>query len=110
MIDETLRAIEARLRERGAMTDEHRAELLTLVGKLRLELDELAQTDPEQAMQVANLTERTARYATREPPDGQLVQQSSRSLRQAAYQLEASHPRLARLADSLVRMLADMGL
>ena len=110
MVEETLQHIESRLRERGTMTDEQRAELLALVGKLRLELDELEQTDPEQAQQVANLTERTARYATREPPDGQLVEQSSRNLQRVAYELEASHPRLARVADAILRMLADIGL
>jgi hypothetical protein len=110
MVEETLQHIESRLRERGTMTDEQRAELLALVGKLRLELDELEKTDPEQAQQVANLTERTARYATREPPDGQLVEQSSRNLRRVAYELEASHPRLARVADAMLRMLADIGL
>lgn len=65
MIEDTLEKIEARIKESKSISEEKRRELQDLLGKLRNEVSNLAETSPEQAESITNLADISTSEATR---------------------------------------------
>lgn len=65
MTDDTLAKIEARIKGSDAINEDKRRELQDLLAKLRAEVSNLAETRPEQAQSITQLTDISTKEATR---------------------------------------------
>jgi hypothetical protein len=110
MLDETISKIEARIENSGALNDAHRAELLKLLGQLKSEVGELSKTHQEQAESIASFAEISAREATREAPNPDLIGHSIGGLESSVGGFEKSHPALVAVVNRIASMLANMGI
>jgi hypothetical protein len=110
MLRDTISKIEGRIQNSGALGDEHRAELLKLVGQLKTEITELSKTHQEQAESIAALAEVSAREATRESKNPQVLRHSIGGLQSSVGEFETSHPRLAAVVNRIASLLANMGI
>jgi hypothetical protein len=110
MLQETISKIEGRIQNSGALGDEHRAELLKLVGQLKTEITTLSQTHQEQAESIASFAEVSAREATRESKNPQVLRHSIGGLQSSVGEFETSHPGLAAVVNRIASLLANMGI
>ena len=98
MIEETIRQIEARLNASTNLTPETRAELLSLLAKLRAEAAQLP------------TSERTAA----EPNDGaaepESMQEHAERLRSSVEEFEESHPKVVQLVNHIANTLSGLGI
>src|SRR5580700_5193420 len=95
MLQDTVSKIEGRIQNSGALSDEHREELLKLLGQLKTEVTELSKTHQEQAESIAAFAEVSAREATRESRNPQVLGHSIGGLQSSVQEFETSHTRLA---------------
>lgn len=97
MIEETIRQIEERLRASENLAPETRAELLSLLAKLRAEASQLPSDK-----------------SLPEPPGdaavAKSIQDDAEHLRSALEEFEDSHPKLVQLANHLANTLAGLGI
>jgi hypothetical protein len=77
---------------------------------LRTEIGQISKTHQEQAESIAAFAEVSAREATREERNPQLVEHSIGGLKSSVREFETSHPRLAGVVNRLASMLANMGI
>ena len=110
MLKDTISKIEGRIQNSGALGDEQRAELLNLVGQLKTEVTELSKTHQEEAESIASFAEVSAREATRESKNPQVLEHSIGGLQSSVGELETSHPRLAAVVNRIASLLANMGI
>lgn len=110
MLDETISNIETRIEKSAALDDAHRAELLKLLGQLKSEVGELSKTHQEQAESIASFAEISAREATRQAPNPDLVGHSIGGLESSVGGFEKSHPGLVAVVNRIASMLANMGI
>ena len=99
MIEETIRQIEERLQSATNLSPETRAELLTLLSKLRVE-----------AAQVPAISERTPTAEIARPSVPESMEESADQLRRSVEDFEESHPRLVQLANHIANTLAGLGI
>lgn len=99
MIEETIRQIEERLQSATNLSPETRAELLTLLSKLRIE-----------AAQVPARSEPTAAAEFARPSEPGSMEESADQLRRSVEEFEESHPRLVQLANHIANTLAGLGI
>ena len=97
MIEETIRQIEERLQNARNLSPETRAELLSLLTKLRDEASRLprGKSLPDLAGAAA---------------EGKSVQEDVERLRSAVEEFEDSHPKLVQLVNHLANTLAGLGI
>lgn len=93
MVEDRIRNIEARVRESTNLPESAKGELLDLLGALRGELQGVKREHLEKAEGIAGGSEAGHREAI-----------------EALASLEATHPRLAALANRLAVALANMGI
>jgi hypothetical protein len=93
MLDETISKIEARIENSTAIDEAHRGELLKLLGQLKTEVGELSKTHHEQAESIASFAEISAREATRESRNPELVGHSINGLETSVEGIEKSQPK-----------------
>jgi queuine/archaeosine tRNA-ribosyltransferase len=98
------------LRSAESVPDERRQELLTLVGTLRNEINELSKTDQEQAQSIAGFTQVSTHEATRNEPNPDLVKVSLEGLSGSVVGFEKSHPRLVQIVNSISTTLSNLGI
>ena len=110
MIRDTIGRIEERLRDAGSLTDEHRAELLKLLGTLKTEVSHLAEDDAEKAQSIAGFTAVSAHEATRDERNPELVELSLKGLSRSVEGFEESHPRLVQVVNSICTTLSNLGI
>jgi hypothetical protein len=110
MLHDTISKIESRLQTSAALNESQRAEVLKLLGQLRTEIGQISKTHQEQAESIAAFAEVSAREATREERNPQLVEHSIGGLKSSVREFETSHPRLAGVVNRLASMLANMGI
>jgi Domain of unknown function (DUF4404) len=110
MLKDTISKIEGRIQNSGALDHEHRAELLKLVGQLKTEVTELSKTHQEQAESIASFAEVSAREATRESKNPQVLEHSIGGLQSSVGEFETSHPGLAAVVNRIASLLANMGI
>ncbi len=110
MLQDTISKLEGRIQNSGALDGEHRAELLKLVRQLKTEITELSKTHQEQAESIASFAEVSAREATRESKNPQVLQHSIGGLQLSVGEFETSHPGLAAVVNRIASLLANMGI
>ncbi|MEW6306999.1 MAG: DUF4404 family protein [Verrucomicrobiota bacterium] len=110
MIDDTLAKIEDRIRNSGSIAPERREELLTLVSKLKGEVNDLSKTHSEEAQSIAGFTGVSAHEATRQEPNPELLKVSIKGLQASVDGFEKSHPKLVRIVDSICQTLSNLGI
>ena len=109
MIKDTVSKIEAHIGQSG-VKDDSKAELLTLLGTLKSEIDELSKTHGEAAQSIAGFTQVSAHEATREEPNPALVQQSLQGLAASVEGFEGTHPRLVAIVNRICTTLSNLGI
>jgi hypothetical protein len=110
MLQDTISKIEGRIHNSAALGDDQRAELLKLLGELKTEITLLSKTHQEQAESIASFAEVSAREATRESKNPQVLQHSIGGLQSSVGEFETSHPRLSGLVNRIASLLANMGI
>ena len=110
MIRDTIGKIEERLQQADTIKSENKAELLSLLGRLKAEVSELSETDAENARSIAGFTAVSAHEATREAKNPQLFELSLKGLAASVEGFEQSHPRLVHVVNSLCTTLANLGI
>ena len=110
MLRDTIRKIEERLERLEAVPPEKREELLTLLGALRDEVNELAKSDAEHAESIKGFVDITAHEATREEKNPRLLQHAVDGLASTVQDLELSRPRLVENVNAICSWLASVGI
>jgi hypothetical protein len=100
MVEDRIRTIEARIRDSANLSEPAKAELLDLLAALRGELQGVKKEHLEQA-------ERSAQGG---PAHAESLDAAMGGLSNTVTALEATHPRLADLANRLAVALANMGI
>jgi hypothetical protein len=98
MIEETIRQIEARLNASANLAPETRAELLSLLAKLRVEAAQLP------------ASERAAPEPSGEAAEPESVQEQVEQLRSSVEEFEDSHPKVIQLVNHIANTLAGLGI
>ena len=106
MIRDTISKIEARL-QGSNLSDEARAELLTLLGELKREI---ATVEPEVGQSIAGQTEHLARHATDEPRNPESLKRSLDELSASVDGFEKSHPGLVQVVNRICTTLSNIGI
>ena len=110
MIDDTLAKIEARIQSTDTVSEDKRRELQQLLATLKSEVASLSKTHAEQAESIAGFTELSAREATRDTKNPQLLQLSLRGLTSSAKEFETSHPNLVHIVNAIATTLSNLGI
>jgi len=95
---------------RSKLNEQEQAELLGLLGKLRGEIETLAQTNSLDAQSIAGLAVASTNEAVRENPRPEVLEPSLDALTNSAKALEISHPSLVRVVNSICMMLSNIGI
>ena len=110
MIDDTVSKIEAQVRNAGAISQEQKAELLKLLGALKLEVATLSKTNAEDARSIAKFTEVSALEATRSAQNPKLRELSLEGLKSSVEGFEQTHPKLVQAVNSISQTLSNLGI
>ena len=110
MLQKTIENIEAKIRENNSVTDESRAELLSLLAMLKAEVGELSKTHPEHAESITSFAQASAHEATRKEKNPDLLRLSLSGLTASVKELESSHPDLTQVVNKVSQALANMGI
>jgi phage I-like protein len=110
MIQETLSKIEAQIECAGTITPEAKEELRQLLGTLKAEVGEIAQTHAEQARTISGFAQVSAHEATREQKNPQLLKLSLEGLAASVGGFENSHPRLVAIVNRICTTLSNLGV
>ena len=109
MLDDTLKKIETIITN-SRMMDEKKTELQELMGTLKGELGDLADTHEPQAQSIAGFAKLSSHEATKEPQQKELVEISMTGLKLSAEEFEMSHPKLARTINAICVALSKAGI
>ena len=110
MIKETLSKIESAITKIEAAEGKDKAELVTLLRKLKDELAALPESNLDDARSIAHFTETAAHEATRANTS---IERKNLSISGIAYSVkgfEVSHPELVEVTNEICMMLARMGI
>lgn len=110
MIKSTMKKIKAKIQQEGAVTDERRTELLSLLSKLEFEITKLSKTHSEHAESITGFIERSTHEATRREKHPELLKLSLASLTESVKGFETSHPLLVADINNICTVLANMGI
>jgi hypothetical protein len=110
MVDETLAQLEVKIRDATALNAEQQTELLRLIQALHAEIHPLAHTHAEQAESITGFTRVSTHEAVRQQKNPQLVELALKGLISSVESLEASHPELVRVVNSISMFLANLGI
>lgn len=110
MIKDTLAKIEEQIQNSANLTPERRAELQKLMETLKAEVNELAQTNEDDAASIAGYTGVSTHEAMRSEQNPELLQHSLNGLTASAAQFEKSHPRLYQAVQSVTNTLSNIGI
>jgi hypothetical protein len=110
MIEKTIGEIEAKIRGANAVSEEHKRELVELLGRLKSEVGTLAKTHEEQARSIAGFTQVSAHEATRAEQNKELRDLSVQGLRSSVDGFEKSHPKLVQVVNAISNTLSNLGI
>ena len=110
MIEKTISEIEAKIRSTESVSEDHKRELLGLLGTLKTEVGTLAKTHGEEADSIANFAKLSAHEATRTEPNQQLRDLSNQGLLSSVGGFELSHPKLVQIVNSISNTLSNLGI
>jgi len=110
VIQGTLAKIESAIAKIEAGDSKDKAELVSLLKKLKAELAELPESRIDDARSIAHFTETAAHEATR---SNKSMERKNLSISGIAYSVkgfEASHPQLVEITNEICMILARMGI
>ena len=107
MIRDTISKIEARLQGSNALSDDARAELLSLLGELK---SEIANVEPSVGQSIAGQTESLTKAATEESRNPELLKRSLDELSASVGGFETSHPGLVQVVNRICTTLSNIGI
>ena len=107
MIRDTISKIEARLQGSNALSDDARAELLSLLGELKREI---ANVEPSVGQSIAGQTETLTKQATEESRNPELLKRSLDELSASVEGFETSHPGLVQVVNRICTTLSNIGI
>lgn len=110
MIKDTVSKLEDAIRKLDSADSKKKAELVSLLSRLKGEIAGLDETHGEHARSIAGFAEVAAHEATRKTKSGRLLALSMDGLASSAKALEASHPKVVETADEICRFLAGLGI
>lgn len=110
MIKETIKKIEKTIEEVDSIETGRRSELLGLVDQLKSEISTLPNSHSEHAESITRFMEVSTHEAMRRTKNQDLLDLSLQGLSSSVKELEASHPKLAEVVDSICRMLSGIGI
>jgi Mg2+ and Co2+ transporter CorA len=110
MIKKTIGEIEAKIRGADAVSEEHKRELLQLLGTLKSEVSTLSKTHDEQARSIAGFAQVSAHEATRTKQNPQSLHHSLQGLRSSVDGFEKSNPRLVQIVNAISNTLSNLGI
>ena len=110
MIEKTISEIEAQIGGAESVSAERKAELLKLLGTLKIEVAELSKTHGEQADSIAGFAKVSAHEATRTEQNPQLRELSNQGLVSSVAGFEQSHPKLVQIVNRISQTLSDLGI
>jgi hypothetical protein len=109
MLEETLTRLAAEM-EQASVSPEQKAELLTLLAKLREQVALIAKTNEDQAKSIAGFAQVSAHEATRPSQRPELLRLSLAGLEKSVDEFKTTHPRLVEIVGSLSSSLSNLGL
>ena len=110
MIDETIKQINDRIAAYDSLDESRKGELLLLLGELKQEVDQLSDTQTEQAESIADLVSLSAKEATRESKNTELLAVVREGLALPIREFETTHPKLADTVNGISALLANLGI
>jgi hypothetical protein len=110
MIQTTLESLEARLQHADSLPGPEKAELLTLVGVLRAEVDALSMTHDDAARSIVGFAGVSAHEATRPGRNPTLLRLGIEGLETSVAGFEKSHPRLVEIVNRICTTLSNLGI
>jgi ABC-type transporter Mla subunit MlaD len=110
MLKTTLAKIEEKVQHVNAISEDNRHELLQLLSTLKEEVEELSETQREDAESITQFTQISTHEATRQEKNPQLLQLSIEGLQSSVSGFESSHPRLSETVNSICHILSNMGI
>ena len=110
MINDTMDKIEQKIRHSEHITNENKAEYLTMLENLRKEVEELSKTEQEKAETITGFASVSTHEATRKETRKDLLDISIDGLKTSVEGFEASNPRLVSIVNSFCSLLSDLGI
>lgn len=110
MIQDTLTKIEAQIEGTDSIKDGRKAELLGLLTTLKTEINQLSQTNQDQAQTITGFAQVSAHEATREEKNPQLLKLSLDGLSASVEGFEQSHPKLVDIVNRICTTLSNLGV
>lgn len=110
MIKETLSKIESAIAKIQAADGKDKAELVSLLGKLKNELAALPESRMDDARSIAHFTETAAHEVTRSNKSAERKNLSISGIAYSVKGFEASHPQLVEITNEICMLLARMGI
>jgi hypothetical protein len=110
VITDTLAKIESAIARIEAGGSKDKAELVSLLNKLKAELAKLPPSKMDEARSIGNFTEAAAHEATRENGSPQLRDLSVSAVSYSVKGFEAIHPQLVSVVNEICMILARMGI
>ena len=107
MIRDTISKIEARLQGSNALSDDARADLLSLLGELKREIGNV---EPAVGQSIAGHTEQLTKQATEEARNPELLKRSLDELSASVDGFETSHPGLVQVVNRICTTLSNIGI
>ena len=110
MIEKTVKKIEETVAGATTISEEKRAQLITLISELKSEIIKLSETDTDSAMAIAQKTHDSAHHATRQDSDNHQFTDALDDLKSTVDTFEVSHPGLVSTVNAFCNALADIGI
>ena len=110
MIEETIKAIEEKIRKADSITNENRGELLNLLSELKSEIADLSDASAEDLQSIVGFTQLSTHEATREQKNPGLLELSLKGLSSSVAGFEESHPKLVATVNSICLALSNLGI
>lgn len=110
MTKTTLEQIEEKIRNSPNIPEQNKQEYLDMLKELNDEIDQLKITEAERAQSIKGFAKISTHEATREKIDPSLMEIAIEGLSASVRELEASHPRLVGVVNSLSDFLSKLGI
>lgn len=111
MSEKTINKIEEKIQNNASIDKSKKAELLELMGHLKIELEQLRQTDSSKARAIADLAETSTQKAFDAMTAVDVSSETPlKELETSVEEFEVSHPRLVRVINRICIMLSSIGI
>lgn len=110
MTDQTLKDLENKIKNSTSIPDAKKAEMISLLAALKIEIGELAKTKGEAAESISGFTKISTHEAMRRAQNPHLLDLSLKGLTKSVEEFEGSHPQLTSAVNAICAMLAKLGV